>query len=308
MMMWSSMIKRLPVALCLAALCLASLASPVLAEPIPANAEAMLRAAAAKSDGALASTADVAKKAFPKSEKEIDALMKQARETAEARRQRKLRHLGLLRGWKGQGNAGFSDSQGNNNSTGVTVGVNLVREGLAWTHKADANMDFQRDNGKETRGRYFTAYQSNYRFSDRLYLLGLASWESDRFAGFDSRTTEALGFGYTLIREPNVSLSVEGGPALRQVRITKDGSRNKFASRAAVNYSWSLLPNLKITQNMSYYGEDKDSTVTSTTALTMGLIGSLSLQASYLARYESDPPTAAHRYDGTTRTSLVYSF
>jgi putative salt-induced outer membrane protein len=304
MMMWSCMIPRLFVVLSLTVL-----ATPALAEPIPADAEAMLRAAAARSDGALASTADIARKTFPKSGKEIDALVKEARDAAEAKRQRKLRHQGLLRGWKGQGNAGYSDSQGNSNSTGVTAGFNLIREGLNWTHKADANMDFQRDNGKETRGRYFTAYQSNYRFSDRLYVLGLASWESDRFAGFDSRTTESLGFGYSLIRRPNVSLSVEGGPALRQIRITKDGSRSKFASRAAVNYSWSVLPNLKFTQNMSYYGEDQDSTVTSTTAVTMGLIGSLSLQASYLARYESDPASAtARRYDGTTRTSLVYSF
>ncbi len=64
----------------------------------------------------------------------------------------------------------------------------------------------------------------------------------------------------------------------------------------------------KLTQNASYYGEDKDSTVTSNTALTVGLIGSLSLQASYQARFESDPPTALKRYDATTRTSLIYSF
>ena len=287
----------------------AALATPALAEPIPPQAEAMLRSAASRSDGALASTADIARRTFPKSEKEIDTFVKEVRAVAEARRRYKLRRQGLLRGWKGQGNLGFSDTAGNSNSTGVTGGFNLVREGLAWIHKADAAVDFQRDSGRETRGRYSGSFQSNYRVSDRFYTLGLVSWESDRFAGFDSRTTESVGFGYSLISKPNVSLSVEGGPALRQVRITGDGSRNRFAGRAAVNYSWSVLPNLKFTQNMSYYGEDKENIVTSTTALTMGLIGSLSLQASYLARYASDPPTTgAKRYDGTTRTSLVYSF
>ena len=297
------MIPRLVVAF------LVLLATPALADAIPVPAETMLRAAAAKSDAALAATADVAKKSFPKSEKEIDTLVKQARAVAEAKRKYRLRHQGFLNGWKGQGNAGFSDTAGNSNSTGVTVGLNLAREGLAWTHTASANVDFQRDNGKETRGRYLASYQSNHRVSDRLYVLGLVSWESDRFAGFDSRTTESLGFGYSLVKQPNVSLSIEGGPALRQVRITKDGGRNKFASRAAVNYSWAVMPNVKLTQSMSYYGEDQDNTLTSTTAVTVGLIGSLALQASYLARYESDPPTAtAKRYDGTTRTSLVYSF
>ena len=63
---------------------------------MPAQTAVMLRAAADKSDAVLGSTADVAKKAFPKSAKEIDALVKQLRTTASQRRQEKLRHLGLL--------------------------------------------------------------------------------------------------------------------------------------------------------------------------------------------------------------------
>jgi len=287
---------------------LIALSAPALAEPLPPEAEAMLRAADARSDGALASTADVAKRAFPASSAEIDAFVTRTRAAAEEARKRKLRHLGLLRGWKGQAQAGFTNTSGNNRSTGASAGVNLTREGLDWTHTLLVNADYQRDNGVETRGRYFTSFQSNYRFSDRLYLLGVASWESDRFAGFDSRITEALGFGYTLLRGGDMNLAIEGGPALRQTHYLVTGHRSTFASRAAVNYSWTVTPKIRLTQNMTYYGEDKDSTVTSNTALTVGLIGSLSLQASYLARYESDPPTGLKRYDATARTSLVYSF
>ena len=281
---------------------------PAWSAPIPPQAEAMLRAAAARSDTVLGSTADVAKKAFPASAKEIDAFVSKARADAEAARKRKLQYLGLLRGWKGQANAGFSSTSGNNRSTGATAGVNLAREGLEWTHTLLVNADYQRDNGKETRGRYFSSFQSNWRFNDRLYLLGVASWESDRFAGFNSRTSESLGFGYALLRGGDMTLSMEGGPALRQTDYVATGARSSFASRAAVNYSWAITPRLKLTQNMTYYGEDKDSTVTSITALTVGLLGSLSLQASYNARFESDPPTALKRYDATARTSLVYSF
>ncbi len=106
------MIRRLGLAIPLLAM-----AHPAHADPIPAQTELLLRTAAGKSDAVLGSTADVAKKAFPKSAKEIDALV--------------------------------------------------------------------------------ASYQANYHFNDRLYLLGLTSWEGDRFSGFDSRSTEALGFGYT---------------------------------------------------------------------------------------------------------------
>lgn len=292
----------------LAAIALAAFATPALAEPIPGQVLAMLRAAADRSDGALVSAADTAKKAFPKSAAEIDRYVKEHSIVASQRRKYSLRRQGLLRGWKGQAQTGFSSTSGNNRSTGITAGVSLAREGLQWTHSFNASADYQRDNGVETRGRYSTSFQSNYRVSERLYLLGLASWEDDRFAGFDRRTSEALGFGYTLLQRPTASLSVEGGPALRQTDYTASGARSTFASRAAVNYSWTMTPKIKLTQNMSYYGEDKDSTITSTTALTVGLIGALSLQASYLARFESDPPTALKRYDATARTSLVYAF
>jgi len=298
------MIRRLGLAIPLLAM-----AHPAHADPIPAQTELLLRTAAGKSDAVLGSTADVAKKAFPKSAKEIDALVKQLRATAQQRHQEKLRHLGLLRGWKGHGQIGASTTNGNTRSTGVAVGLDFSRDGLKWNHAFNATFDYQRDNGVETKARYFASYQANYHFNDRLYLLGLMSWEGDRFSGFDSRSTEALGFGYTLLRGPKMTLAVEGGPALRQTDFIPAGPKNTIASRAAVNYAWSVIPNLKLTENMSYYHEDKDGTFTANTALTVGLIGSLSVQASYLAQYESMPATALlHRYNSTARTTLVYSF
>lgn len=287
---------------------LLAIAVPAQADPLPAQTETLLRAAADKSDAVLASTADVAKKAFPKSAKEIDALVKQLRSAATQRHQEKLRHLGLLRGWKGHGQVGASSTSGNTRSTGLAVGLDFSREGLKWTHTFNATFDYERDNGVETKGRYFGSYQANYRFSDQLYLLGLTCWESNRFSGFDSRATETLGFGYSLIRTPAMTLSVEGGPALRQTDFVVAGPKKTIAGRAAVNYAWSMMPNLKLTENMSYYNEDQEGTFTANTAVTVGLIGSLSMQASYLAQYESAPPTLLHRYNSTARTTLVYSF
>jgi putative salt-induced outer membrane protein len=256
------------------------IAIPAHADPLPAQTELLLRTAADKSDAVLGSTADVAKKAFPKSAKEIDALVKQLRSVATQRHQEKLRHLGLLRGWKGHGQVGASNTSGNTRSTGLAVGLDFSREGLKWSHTFNGTFDYERDNGVETKGRYFGSYQSNYRFSDQLYLLGLASWESDRFSGF----------GYTLVRTPAISLSVEGGPALRQTDYVVAGPKNTFAARAAVNYAWSVMSNLKLTENMSYYNEDRDGTFTANTALTVGLIGSLSMQASYLAHMKAPRP------------------
>src|SRR6185312_4088864 len=127
------MIRRLGLAIPLLAM-----AHPAHADPIPAQTELLLRTAAGKSDAVLGSTADVAKKAFPKSAKEIDALVKQLRATAQQRHQEKLRHLGLLRGWKGHGQIGASTTNGNTRSTGVAVGLDFSRDGLKWNHAFNA--------------------------------------------------------------------------------------------------------------------------------------------------------------------------
>jgi len=298
------MIRRLGLLLALLAIAL-----PARADPVPVQADAMLRAAADKSDAVLGSTADIAKKAFPKSAHEIDALVKQLRTIAEQRKQEKLKHLTLLLGWKGHGQLGGSVTGGNTRSTGLALALDFSRDGLNWTHSFNASFDYQRDNGVETKSRSFASYQANYRFSDRLYLLGLSSWESNRFSGFDSRGTESLGFGYSLVHTPVMTLQLEGGPALRQTDFVTTGPKNTIAGRAAVNCAWSMLSNLKLSENMSYYNEDRDGTFTANTALTMGLVGSLSVQASYLAQYENTPATALlHRYNSTARTTLVYSF
>jgi len=298
------MIRRLGLAIAFLAIAL-----PVQADPVPAPTEAMLRAAADKNDAVLVSTADIGKKAFPKSVQEIDTLVKQLRAAAEQRKQEKFRHLGLLHGWKGHGQVGGSVTSGNTRSTGLALALDFSRDGLKWTHAFNGSFDYQRDNGVETKSRGFASYQVNYRFNDRLYLLGLSSWECNRFSGFDNRATESLGFGYSLIKTPAMTLQLEGGPALRQTDFVTTGPRNTIAGRAAMNYAWSVLSNLKLSENMSYYNEDRDGTFTANTALTMGLIGSLSVQASYLAQYENTPTTTAlHHYNSTARTTLVYSF
>ena len=35
--------------------------------------------------------------------------------------------------------------------------MSATREGLTWTHAFNATMDYQRDNGVETKGRYFAS-------------------------------------------------------------------------------------------------------------------------------------------------------
>jgi putative salt-induced outer membrane protein len=215
---------------------------------------------------------------------------------------------GFFDGWSGQGELGASSSSGNTRSTTLALGLNFARHGLFWDHVFNASADYQRDNGIESKGRYFASYSGHYNYSDRMYALGLLSWEADRFSGFDSRMSEAVGLGYFFLKGPSMTLSLEAGPALRQTDYLLGRSENEIAGRTSVNYLWNILPNLVLTEVMSYYGQSHDSTLTSDTGLTVNLIGALSARASYHVQYETNPPLGLDQADTLTRLTLVYSF
>ena len=279
------------------------------ADPIPQPVEAMIRAAFESGDAAsFASTVNLAKKTNPGSTAEIDALAAQLHADADRIHHEKLTHEGFFEGWTGQGLAGLSNATGNTRNTGIALGLSFARDGIDWRHSFNATVDYARDNGIEDKDHYFAGWESDYKFSERFYALGLASWESDRFSGFDSRLSESVGLGYFLIKSPDMQLSVQAGPALRQTDYIVGGTQNSFAGMAAANYQWTILPSLIFSENATFYGESRDSTLTSNTALTAKLIGALSAQASFFVQYESNPPLGLENTDTTSRLALVYSF
>lgn len=284
-------------------------AGQAMAAPIPPKVEQMIRAAAASSDGtALDATVKFAKKANPQAAKEIDALVARQKAYYAAREHYRLRHQGFFQGWTGQGEAGASNSTGNTRSTNIALGLNFTRHGFRWDQAFNATVDYQRDNGVESKSRYFASYSGHYNVTGRFYTLGLISWEDDRFAGYDQRLSETVGLGYKILRGPAMTLAVEGGPALRQTDYIVGTQESKLADRASMTYQWNILPNLTFTQAATYYGGADDSTITSDTGVTVKVMGNLSARASYHVQYESSPPLALVKTDTTTRLTLVYDF
>lgn len=279
------------------------------ADPVPDKVADMIKAAVDDGDPAeLAATVKVAKKTNPRSSREIDALVGKLQAEAAARHRAELEQKGFFEGWTGEGQAGFSNSMGNTHNTNVALGLNFSRLGLKWDHILNATADYQRQNGVENQSRYFAGDNSHYKFNDRFYAYGLLSWEDARFSGYNSRFTEGLGLGYVILQKPDMTLSVEAGPALRQTHYITGLSKNGFAGRVSANYSWTILPDLNFTEVVSFYGESGDNTLTSDTGLTAHVIGALSARLSYHVNYESHPPMNLETTDTITRLTLVYSF
>lgn len=233
---------------------IAVLPAPAFAEPIPAAVAAMIDAAAPDQLGVIAS---IAKKTNPASTAEIDAkvagITGAATAAAAAALEAKLAAQGLFDGWSGQGEAGGFVSTGNTENRGVAIGIALAKENRRWKHSLRGIVDYQEDRGVASRERYFAGYEGNWKFSQRGYALLALSWERDKFTGFDSRFTQALGLGYRLFDSPRLKLSVDGGPALRQTRLITGLSDTSAAARAGFNANWLASDALTFTQTATYY-------------------------------------------------------
>jgi putative salt-induced outer membrane protein len=281
------------------------LAAPALADPIPPAVEAMIDAAGPAD---LATIAGIAKKTNPASAAEIDAKVAAINAAAAKAREEKLAAQGFFEGWSGQGEAGGFISTGNTENRGVAIGVTLNKESRQWKHSLRGIVDYQEDNGVASRERYFAGYEGNWKFSSRAYALLALSWERDKFTGFTSRFTEALGIGYRVIDTPSLTLAVDAGPALRQTRFVTGVTDNTFAARGGLNLKWQISEMLNFTQAATYYYDNSNNSLLALSQLTARLNGRLSARFSFQYNNESNPPPGRQNSDTVTRATLVYSF
>lgn len=215
---------------------------------------------------------------------------------------------GLFQGWAGTGQLGGFISSGKVETSGLSAGLKLTREGAHWRHHVRLLADYQRSGGVTSREQFLAAFEPNYKFDDRLFAFGLAQFESDRQAGFDERYTLSGGLGIRLVNNDKLKLDVKASPALRWSDPATGGSETMVSGLAGLNYRWTLSPTLTSTQEASLYIDAQNAIFTSLTALNVKLGGKLSGQMALQTRRESDPAPGAPKSDTLTRMSLVYGF
>ncbi|MFN3388853.1 MAG: YdiY family protein [Allosphingosinicella sp.] len=277
---------------------------------------AMIEAAIASGDAKAAETMlRFARQTHGGAKAEIDAIetawrarLAEAEAVKTAEKREEIESAGLFEQWKGQVELGASRSTGRSDNLGVYTALGFQREGIDWRHNVAARAELQRSRGVSTTERVFASWQPNYKIGRRLYGYGLGQYEYDPIQGFDGRYTAGGGLGYQLVDAGPTRLEVEGGPAFRHTdRVGLDGHSN-LATRASVNFRWTIAPELELKQTSALYLERGDSNASALTTLDARLFGPLKARFSYDVRYESGEGGAADSLDTQSRVTLVYSF
>ncbi|MGH6966153.1 MAG: DUF481 domain-containing protein [Phenylobacterium sp.] len=277
------------------------------AAPLPRAVTDIIDAAADDPD-TLRAVVKAVKKANPDAVAEIDAQVARSTARIAARKAEQAASQGLFEGWTAKADFGGSISTGNTDDYGVTTSIALARKTPVWEHDIDLRVSFKSEDKKTTTDRYFATYALIRNLTPRLYVGGILWAERDRFAGYNYRFSEGVGLGYRLIKKPDLKLTFEAGPALRESEYLERGYEATVAARTAGYLTWQVAPRLEFSQSVVTYLDTENSTLLSTSALTTKLQGKISARASYEVRHEDNPPEGREHTDTTTRATLVFSF
>ena len=211
--------------------------------------------------------------------------------------------------WKANAELGILVTNGNTKTKNITLKSQVIYEQDRWRHTLKAEALNSSDKGTTTAERYLASGKSDFKLGDKSYLFGLVAYENDRFSGYNYRVAETLGYGYSLIKRPALTLDLEAGAGARQSKIIiTDESRNEAVLHLAGNLGWKISDNATFTQSLSTDIAKKSTITKSVTALTNQIVGNLQSKISFTAQNNSQVPAGTTKLDTETAVTLVYNF
>lgn len=154
--------------------------------------------------------------------------------------------------------------------------------------------------------RYQVGGRNRYNLNESNYLFGQAVWLTDRFGGYDSRSTFTSGYGLQVLAGPTENFRVELGPGIRHDEYHRGGRSTKALAYGAANYAYQLTDTTRFTQGLSALADDQ-TTLNSETALEVSMNKQFALRLSYTVNYNTEPPASApKRTDAITSVTLSY--
>lgn len=209
---------------------------------------------------------------------------------------------------RGQIALGFSATSGNTDTTNLNARFLLGYKTGHWRHTGNVTGHRSSVDNATIAERYVATAKSDYSINEHDYLFATAQYETDRFAGFDRRTSEAVGYGRHLFKTEKHGLDGELGLGARQVRFEDGGSENEAIVRVAADYQWTISETAEFTQKL-VVESGRDNTYTeAVSALSTRLIASIFSTLSFTVKRNDTVPEDRRKTDTFTAIQLEYRF
>lgn len=257
---------------------------------------------------------------------DITVIRNDAEETA----WEKLQHPGLLHGWTGGANVGFSVARGNSETENLALAFNAVHTSAndKWTLYATS---INTTNNLATPSTVANLETGGLRYehnvNPRAFVFGSADFMANALQFLDLRSIYAGGFGAHLIKNAKTTLDVFGGvnythqtysngtpvvPPTIPPAYTSYGMTNRFVAMTIGNQLTQKLGKSTVLNETASFFPDLQQTGQYQATVIIGTVTKLSKwlgwQNSFNDIYVSNPPTGTKTNDVVFTTGLNVAF
>jgi putative salt-induced outer membrane protein len=240
-------------------------------------------------------------------------------------------HPGLMHGWNGGINVGFSIARGNSQSENLVLAFNAVHPTLNDKITLYATTLYTKNDLPAPGSVAANLEQGGLRYdrnlNPRLFAFGGADFMSNALQFLDLRQVYTGGFGYHAIKSESTMVNFLGGinythetysngpvnlPVTVPLTYQSYGKTNKFAALTlGEELTHQLGKSTVVTQNLYFYPDLQD-TSQYRGAFNFGTVTKISKwlgwQNQFGDIYVSNPPTGAKKNDLVLTTGLNFSF
>lgn len=210
--------------------------------------------------------------------------------------------------WEVDAELGYVQTNGNTKNKTLNGKLTGKHEVEKWRHKLQLEAMNTADRNSTTGEKYLLSGKTDYKFTDKAYAFAMATYEDDRFSGFEYQATATLGAGYRVLDQNKMTLDLEGGPGYRNANPKAGDTINEALLRLAADYKWKITDHSKFSEELSAeIGEETD-TYKSVTALSSQIEGNLAMKLSYTVKHQTEVPAGSKKTDTETAVTLVYTF
>ncbi len=214
-----------------------------------------------------------------------------------------------INGWSGEGELGFSMTDGNTETETLNAKLGLGKEIGKWKHALGLAAVNSSTDGITSAERYLFTTKHDYSFTERTYGVGTLRYEDDRFSAYDYQAAVTAGIGQHVIKSDTTILDLEAGIGYRKSELNLTGeSLNEVILRLFGHYTQKLTSNTEFLQDILIEPGEDNTYIMSVTGLKVSMSEKLALKVGYTIFHNTDVPAGIDDTDTLTSVNLVYGF
>ena len=156
--------------------------------------------------------------------------------------------------------------------------------------------------------RLYHVGRASYEINSDSFVRARASYEDDRFSGFDNQSDFSVNYGRNLLLNlADMSLAINFGAGVRQSK-QGDITNNEAIARGEGNFEWALSRSATFSQNFSIDSGSDSSIVRSESAIESEILDNLTMKFSIKLKHQTVVPFLREKTDTETAVTLVMNF